>query len=402
MNISELGLYLWNASSNGSAADGYLPSLEVLEPEFQVALILIYSLTATLSLTGNLTVVMILGFGKRSSGDLRLFLINLAVSDVTMAIFSIPFTYTMFLLGRWVFTPWFCPIVLGMQHVSVFVSVYTLTAIGIDRYKAIVTPFNRRINKNQSKYVMAGIWVGAFALSSVQLYVSSAREFVFYNGETYYECTEWWDSETSSQLYTVFIFTLTFFVPLMGLAYTYSAIAWSLWWRVSPGNAYHHRDKAQTKSKMKVIKMLVTIVILFALCWLPLQLFLLLYYFYPEISAYRTESEKRVYALSYFLCHWLANANSFVNPLVYCFMSDNFRADLKELLCRRMRRRTQRLSARSPTATRVTMCPMLTTTVHNGESSDNVLKKSLFLPCLCKARSSSSTVKWSTSVEDRL
>lgn len=32
---------------------------------------------------------------RRSSGDLRAFLINLAVSDVTMAVFSIPFTYTM-------------------------------------------------------------------------------------------------------------------------------------------------------------------------------------------------------------------------------------------------------------------------------------------------------------------
>jgi len=38
-----------------------------------------------------------------------------------------------FMLGRWIFHPLFCSVVIVMQHVSVVVSVYTLTAIGIDR-----------------------------------------------------------------------------------------------------------------------------------------------------------------------------------------------------------------------------------------------------------------------------
>ena len=76
---------------------------------------------------------------------------------------------------------------------------------------------------------------------------------------------------------------------------------------------------------LQIIKMLVTIVVLFALCWLPLQTFLLLYYFVPGFDSYRTDEERQVYALSYFACHWLASANSMVNPFVYCFMSDNFR-----------------------------------------------------------------------------
>lgn len=74
--------------------------------------------------------------------------------------------------------------------------------------------------------------------------------------------------------------------------------------------------------------MLVTIVVLFALCWLPLQTFLLLYYFVPGFDSYQTDEERKVYALSYFACHWLANANSMVNPFVYCFMSDNFRVSI--------------------------------------------------------------------------
>ncbi|KAL1422657.1 hypothetical protein MTO96_030340 [Rhipicephalus appendiculatus] len=101
--------------------------------ELQAFLIALYSLTALLALGGNVMVIVVLLLGRRSSRELRLFLVNLALSDIAMAVFSIPFTYTDFMLGRWIFEPLFCPVVLFMQHVSVIVSVYTLTAIGVDR-----------------------------------------------------------------------------------------------------------------------------------------------------------------------------------------------------------------------------------------------------------------------------
>nr|AWT50645.1 neuropeptide receptor [Diaphorina citri] len=309
------------------------PSLEAVDPPLQIFLIVMYSLTAVLSLTGNTTAIIVLTFGRRSSGDLKVFLINLAISDLTMAIFSIPFTYTMFLYGRWLFPTWFCPVVMMMQHVSVIVSVYTLAAIGVDRYKAIVHPFDSRMKRYQSRYVMVGIWIMALCISSVQLIVSKTRSFT-YDGEMHHECVEMWPEERHGQIYTAFIFTFTFAIPLLGLAYTYSIIAWKLWWRSAPGNADPCRDLHQLNAKIKVVKMLVTIVVMFALCWLPLQLFLFLFYFLPDFGVQHNDTAWQIYALSYFACHWMANANSCVNPFVYCFMSDNFRTDLKDI-CQR-------------------------------------------------------------------
>ncbi|CAN8020548.1 unnamed protein product [Ixodes persulcatus] len=109
------------------------PPMQALGVELQAFLITLYSFTALLALGGNVMVIVVLVLGKRSSRELRLFLVNLALSDITMAVFSIPFTYTDFMLGRWIFDPLFCPVVLFMQHLSVIVSVYTLTAIGVDR-----------------------------------------------------------------------------------------------------------------------------------------------------------------------------------------------------------------------------------------------------------------------------
>ncbi len=107
--------------------------LELLDAFWQTLLITLYSLTAALSLIGNIIAIWVLMAGKRSSRELRMFLVNLSLSDITMALFSIPFTYTDFILGRWIFLPLFCPVVQFMQLASVFVSVYTLTVIGIDR-----------------------------------------------------------------------------------------------------------------------------------------------------------------------------------------------------------------------------------------------------------------------------
>lgn len=75
----------------------------------------------------------------------------------------------------------------------------------------------------------------------------------------------------------------------------------------------------------QVIKMLVTIVVLFSLCWLPLQTFNAVYYFFPDAVQLSTDSSNTVYTLLYCACLWLANANGCINPLIYCFMSENFR-----------------------------------------------------------------------------
>lgn len=120
-------------STENATLDDLLKSLEAMGRDMQIFLIILYSMTALLALGGNATVIVVLLLGKRSSRELRTFLVNLAVSDICMALFSIPFTYTDFMLGRWVFHPIFCPFVQFMQHVSVFASVYTLTAIGLDR-----------------------------------------------------------------------------------------------------------------------------------------------------------------------------------------------------------------------------------------------------------------------------
>lgn len=110
------------------------PSLEALDfYPWQILLIVIYSTTAFISLGSNVLTIVILLRGEHVSTELWKFLLNLSISDITMAIFCIPFTYTNYMLGRWIFPHFLCPIITFVQITSVSVSIWTLTAIGVDR-----------------------------------------------------------------------------------------------------------------------------------------------------------------------------------------------------------------------------------------------------------------------------
>lgn len=107
--------------------------LVLLDYKWQATLVILYSSTAVVSFASNVLAIFILLSRDRLTSELWKYLVNLSIADIFMALFSIPFSYTAFMLGQWIFPNWMCPFVLFAQHCSVIVSVYTLTVIGFDR-----------------------------------------------------------------------------------------------------------------------------------------------------------------------------------------------------------------------------------------------------------------------------
>lgn len=235
---------LFNSSSNETAEE-YIP----LTAQHYI-LIVLYSVTTFLAIAGNSLAIVIFTKGKRSKTDLRPFLINLAVADLIMAIFCIPFTFTYQLLNNWVFSRPMCPIVMFLQTVSVTGSVITNMAIGIDRLCAIAFPLVATRNRTlRYRLIILFIWVISVAFAGVQLKVGDTS----YNPETgYTQCQENWSTEELSMFYTILVLILTYLVPVIILTATYSIVGYILWKRNLPGNADASRDKVQLNSKVKV------------------------------------------------------------------------------------------------------------------------------------------------------
>ena len=225
-----------------------------LPMESQAVLIVLYSLTTMLSMSGNIIVILVFTLGKRSKTDLRGFLINLAIADLIMAMFCLPFTFTVTMLKNWVFSVPMCPLVLYMQTVSVTASVCTNTAIGIDRFWVVTFPLKSRKSRSHSNMVIGGIWMIAMGLSSIQLFVGRATVRQVSPDKQVTDCVEIWPdpSEHYRRAYTFFIILLTYLMPLSILSLTYGMVALKLWKRTTPGNADQARDHMQLKSKRKV------------------------------------------------------------------------------------------------------------------------------------------------------
>jgi len=110
----------WSAGLNESWTTSVEPHDPGLPDEQQYVLIALYTTTTLLAVTGNVTVIVVLSVGRRSHTDLRAFLINLAVADLTMAIFCMPFTFTFTMLHDWIFGAAMCTVVLFLQVVQSF------------------------------------------------------------------------------------------------------------------------------------------------------------------------------------------------------------------------------------------------------------------------------------------
>lgn len=193
------------------------------------------------------------------------------------------------------------------------------------RYFAIVHPLYKLRYSKRS--ILAIIWLVGLAFSSTQLFVSRASPYMLSNHKLY-ECIEVWSEELHGQIYTVLVFVLTFLIPVLIISLAYSAIWYHMVNHVTPGNPDVVRDTHQLDVKNKVFKMLTMVVGLFIICWLPIHFFNLLLYFAPSIMNIETEIMYNVYYSSFFVSHFLSMVHSLMNPVVYCFMSENFRVSL--------------------------------------------------------------------------
>ncbi|XP_054162234.1 RYamide receptor-like [Oppia nitens] len=247
-----------NKSLNDTKTSSELPVLEALEFwPYQVILIVIYSTTAFISLTSNLVTIVVLLKGDRISSELWKYLINLSVSDIVLSLLSIPFTYTSFMLNHWIFSTQLCPIVNFAQTCSVFVSVWTLTVIGIDRYNAIIHPLREASTisewlRNNKWFLISLLWLTGMLVGGAQLLYSRAVPFI-YGDQLMYDCREVWD-DNWGRSYTVIVFVTTFALPLSILVFVYSSIAFHIWRHVIPGNSDKQRDDTQRNRKDKILQ----------------------------------------------------------------------------------------------------------------------------------------------------
>uniref|UniRef100_A0A8C1WFY7 Neuropeptide FF receptor 1 n=1 Tax=Cyprinus carpio TaxID=7962 RepID=A0A8C1WFY7_CYPCA len=308
-------------STNSSTVGGI-----VLFPYYQHSLptaalfTLAYLFIFLLCLMGNGLVCVIVLRNRHMRTVTNIFILNLAVSDLLVGIFCIPTTLVDNLITGWPFSNTICKLSGLVQGTSVCASVFTLVAIAVDRFRCIVYPFKPKLTLFVAKVSIGTIWVLALTImfpSVLMLTVEQEKGHVMVHGDnsTYplYSCYETWPDPEMRKVYTTVLFLHIYVIPLALIVLMYARIGAKLYATAVLASA-EQPDVPVSQRKVRVIKMLIVVALLFMLSWLPLWTLMLL-------TDYARPDEDNLELLTSYifpLSHWLAFSNSSGGLLAAC------------------------------------------------------------------------------------
>ncbi|KAH7980387.1 hypothetical protein HPB49_015478 [Dermacentor silvarum] len=235
----------------GNVSSGKLYQVPV---GFIVLLSIFYGLISLVAVAGNFMVMWIVATSRRMQTVTNFFIANLAVADIIIGLFSIPFQFQAALLQRWVLPEFMCAFCPFVQVLSVNVSIFTLTAIALDRYRAVMSPLKARTTKLRAKFIICGIWTLAVAAAlpcALALRVETQVESHALNLTKPF-CHEVGISRKAWRIYNHVLVCLQYFFPLLTICFVYARMGLKLKESKSPGNAQGARDAGILKNKKKV------------------------------------------------------------------------------------------------------------------------------------------------------
>ncbi|XP_007655860.2 neuropeptide Y receptor type 2-like [Ornithorhynchus anatinus] len=285
----------------------------------RVILIMAYSLIILLGLVGNSLVVYMIVKYKAMRTVTNFFIANLALADLMVDSLCLPFTLAYTLLDEWKFGAVLCHLVPYAQALSVHVSILTLTAIALDRYRCIIFHLDSRISKRLSLAIIGVMWLAAAVLAGpLAVFREYRHEEIPSVGLKMTVCTEKWPSPSNrdATIYSLSMLILQYALPLGVICYAYARIWLKLKSHVGPISAARSEGRGRRR---KTTKMLVTVVVVFAVSWLPFHTFQLVVDL--DLAAVIPE-----YKLLYTLFHVVAMCSTFANPLLYGWMNKNYRS----------------------------------------------------------------------------
>ncbi|XP_023698478.1 somatostatin receptor type 5-like isoform X1 [Paramormyrops kingsleyae] len=302
-----------NATSVGG---GFGPSVAgILIP-------LIYITVCIIGLGGNTLVIHIVLHYSKTESVTNIYILNLAIAD-ELFMLGLPFLAVQNALLTWPFGSFMCRLVMTVDGINQFTSIFCLTMMSIDRYLAVVHPIrSSKWRKPQAaKAVNLTIWVVSFI---VVLPVVIFADVLKDTGT----CNIIWPEPADIWKTTFIIYTSTvgFFGPLLVISLCYLFIVVKV---RSAGKKVRATSSKRKKSERKVTRMVIIVVAVFVFCWLPFYALNIINLVLILPGEFR--------GLYYFVVV-LSYANSCANPILYGFLSDNFKRGFRKALCRSSRK----------------------------------------------------------------
>ncbi|KAG8511126.1 Somatostatin receptor type 3 [Galemys pyrenaicus] len=305
---------------NGSAA----PSAAGLAVR-GVLIPLVYLVVCVVGLLGNSLVIHVVLRHTASPSVTNVYILNLALAD-ELFMLGLPFLAAQNALSYWPFGSLMCRLVMAVDGINQFTSIFCLTVMSVDRYLAVVHPTRsaRWRTAPVARTVSAAVWVAsAVVVLPVVVFSGVPRGMS--------TCHMQWPEPAAAWRTGFIIYTaaLGFFGPLLVICLCYLLIVVKV--RSAGRRVRAPPSQRRRHSERRVTRMVVAVVALFVLCWMP-------FYVLNIVNVLCPLPEGPAFFGFYFLVVALPYANSCANPILYGFLSYRFKQGFRRVLLRPSRR----------------------------------------------------------------
>ena len=185
---------------------------------------LIYGIVCVVGLVGNTLVIHVIVNYTKNESVTNIYILNLAIAD-ELFMLGLPFLAVQNALLSWPFGSLMCRVVMTVDAINQFTSIFCLTVMSVDRYLAVVHPIRsfwwRR--PRVAKAISGTVWAGSFV---VVLPVVVFADVLKDDGN----CSIVWPepAEVWKTSFIVYTCTVGFFCPLLVICLCYLLIVFKV------------------------------------------------------------------------------------------------------------------------------------------------------------------------------
>ena len=293
------------------------------------------TIVISLAFLGNVIIFIAICRIRRLHTIDNVFIANLAVSDFLFTLIETCSNTT-----RWHNRTWepphdfVCYVIMASSVLCASASVFTQTAVAVNRHLAITRPlqYPNFVSKTKIYISILVIWISAIALASPPL-IWRPHEVICGEVESYDE------KPTFEMIYMTLEWIFIFIIPFGTMSAIYFKIyrtARNHASRVKPGTSEETASHTDTggsvrriqishfKRQLKAAKMLVTIAGAFLVSWLPFFVTLTLWKFQKGIQI-----DSKVFTTFLYIVYTLPG----INPAIYAFWSRDVQKGINSFWC---------------------------------------------------------------------
>ena len=316
-----------------------------------------YAVIIVFALVGNVAVCVISSRTRRLQTSTYCLVMNLAISDIG-SVLCLPFLLPELFVGNWLMGEAMCKLLKPSVVVFNFVTTNTLVAIACDRFRAVVFPFVTRPSKSETRLIVALLWLIAFLFSLPSygaMTVFSVSPHIYYCIDIFSNDVE--EDAIYRRIYTITMYAVQALLPVLVISVLYLKITATLknirlvplalrrsrscslnsTPNVSPHSSLTNLNKLNMNPagalrrqvmEKKFLRMLMTVLLVYVLCYLPFQTLYLVYEFNPDLGylPYMQPLSEYLYMIV-----WLPNA---INPICYGCLNEYYKRAFKALIFR--------------------------------------------------------------------